>query len=334
MRGVARTRDVPIIFVTAGSSDRNRQFKGYESGAVDFLFKPIEPHILKSKADVFFQLYRQKQQLAWELQQRTSTLRVNEMFMAVLGHDLRGPLSAIQLSAKILEHRPDDGLKQIGARLTRSATWMGRMIEDLLDLTRVRLGEGIPISREPVDLGGVVQGVIQERQVLHPESRVELRQDGTLDGQWDADRLVQVASNLIGNALRHGQPGAPVKVQLDGRLPDCVVVSVENEGCIRPGVAHIFDIPPRPAPDCAHEGWAWGSTSVREMCPHGGSIECIEAARHLFNVTMPRGGRPGCGLHLQGDPTTAASHDEPAAPGPSLPRSPCRRAPGPGRAPR
>ncbi len=95
MRGSERTRHVPIIFVTAGARDQHRMFKGYESGAVDFLYKPIEPHILRNKADVFFQLYRQKQQLVRELHERTETLRLNEMFTAVLGHDLRNPLSAI-----------------------------------------------------------------------------------------------------------------------------------------------------------------------------------------------------------------------------------------------
>src|ERR1700724_4673003 len=82
MRGSERTRHVPIIFVTAGARERQRVFKGYESGAVDFIYKPIEAHILKNKADVFFELYRQRQLLAQELTDRTETLRVNEMFSA------------------------------------------------------------------------------------------------------------------------------------------------------------------------------------------------------------------------------------------------------------
>ncbi len=77
MRGSERTRHVPLIFVTAGARDRHRVFKGYETGAVDFLYKPIEAHILKNKADVFFELHRQKQQLAQELFERTETLRLN-----------------------------------------------------------------------------------------------------------------------------------------------------------------------------------------------------------------------------------------------------------------
>ena len=83
MRGSERTRRVPIIFVTAGARDPQRIFRGYESGAVDFLFKPIETHILKSKAAVFFRLHRQAGQLARQLDERTETLKLHEIFTGI-----------------------------------------------------------------------------------------------------------------------------------------------------------------------------------------------------------------------------------------------------------
>ena len=101
MRGAKRTKHVPIIFVTAGARDPWRVFTGYESGAVDFLFKPIDPHVLKAKADVFFELYRQRQDLS-------NALRLNELFVAILGHDLRNPLSAMLVGAQVLERRLSD----------------------------------------------------------------------------------------------------------------------------------------------------------------------------------------------------------------------------------
>lgn len=295
MRGVQRTRDVPIIFVTAGSSDRHRQFQGYDSGAVDFLFKPIEPHILRSKAGVFFQLWRQKQQLAWELQERTESLRMQEMFTAVLSHDLRGPLSAIQLSAKILEKRADEDAQKMGARIARSAKWMGHMIEDLLDLTRVRLGQGLPITRAPTDLEAVLRSVIQERQVLHPEGRIEFSHEGRLDGSWDADRLVQVASNLIGNALRHGTPGGTVKVRLDGRHPDRVVLSVTNDGNIPAELLpSIFDPFRRGQREHIRtEGLGLGLYIVQQVVQaHGGviQVQSEENQPTRFDVSLPREG--------------------------------------------
>lgn len=293
MRGVQRTRDVPIIFVTAGSSDRHRQFQGYESGAVDFLFKPIEPHILRSKAEVFFQLWRQKQQLAWELQERTNSLRIQEMFTAVLSHDLRGPLSAIQLSAKILEKREDEDARKIGERIARSAKWMGRMIEDLLDVTRIRVGHGIPITRTKVDLVPLVQSVIQERQVLQPDRQVVLEVEGNLIGEWDGDRLVQVASNLIGNAMRHGS-GPAVTVKLDGRRADRVLLSVLNDGNIPPELLPtIFDPFRRGQRQSARtEGLGLGLYIVQQLVQaHGGTIQVSSQAGQptRFDVGLPRG---------------------------------------------
>ncbi len=155
MRGAERTRHVPIIFVTAGMRDQVRMFRGYESGAVDFLYKPIDPHMLRGKADIFFQLHRQKQQLARELHERTETLRLNEMFIAVLGHDLRNPLHAMMLSAHGI-HRAakEDPVKQAATRIVSSGNRMSRMIEDLLDLARGRLAGGMQIAREPVRFRG------------------------------------------------------------------------------------------------------------------------------------------------------------------------------------
>src|SRR5579864_9275968 len=95
MRGAERTKHVPIIFVTAGTRDPARVFKGYETGAVDFLFKPIDPHVLKSKVDVFLELAAQRRQL-------TDALRLYEMFVAILGHDLRNPLGSLIAGAELL----------------------------------------------------------------------------------------------------------------------------------------------------------------------------------------------------------------------------------------
>ena len=174
MRGSERTRHIPLIFVTAGTREQHRMFQGYESGAVDFIYKPIEPHILKNKAQVFFQLYRQKQQIAAELIERTETLRLNEMFSALLAHDLRSPLSAIIGSAHILQRRSSDQLSvDTAARILASGNRMARMIEDMLDLARARLGGGIMIKREPADLRSLVERVVREHQAAAPGRLIE-----------------------------------------------------------------------------------------------------------------------------------------------------------------
>jgi two-component system sensor histidine kinase/response regulator len=233
MRGSERTRHVPIIFVTAGGRDYQRLFRGYDSGAVDFLYKPIEPWVLQSKADVFFQLYRQREQLVQELHERTETLRLHEMFAAVLSHDLRNPLNAIATGAQLIQENPGEAFaKQASARILSSSQRMARMIEDLLDLTRARLAEGIPIARTSIDLGAVIGRVAQEHQVSHPQRRITVTSEGTVTGHWDGDRLGQVTSNLIGNALQYGEDEQPILIRINGSQPDVLLFSVTNAGTI------------------------------------------------------------------------------------------------------
>jgi two-component system sensor histidine kinase/response regulator len=293
MRGSERSRHVPIIFVTAGAQDGHRLFKGYETGAVDFLYKPIDPRILKNKADVFFQLYRQKQQLAQELRDRTETLRLNEMFTAVLGHDLRNPLNAIVTAAQLLEHRSEDeGVKRTSARMLSSARRMSRMIEDMLDLARARLAGGIPLKREATDLAVLVQRVVQEHQAACPEQRIEMRSEGNITGEWDADRLAQLASNLIGNALQHGATGQPVQVRLQERAGDTIVLSVSNAGAIPADLLpHVFD-PFRGGQRqvSRNEGLGLGLYIVQQIVvAHQGSIDVQSGdGRTTFRVTIPR----------------------------------------------
>ncbi len=294
MRGSERTRHVPIIFVTAGLGDQRRIFKGYESGAVDFLQKPIEPHMLKSKARVFFQLYRQKLQLAEDLRERSETLRMNELFTAMLGHDLRGPLSAIVMASMVIERKSgDEGLRRLASRSVASAKSMSRMIEDMLDLSRARIGGGIVVRRVEGDLEAPLYRVAEECRAAHPERQILWRADGRFDGEWDTDRLSQVASNLIGNALRHGGALAPVDVQLDGRDPTVVVLTVGNEGQIAPELLpHIFDpFRGRDEPSSRGEGLGIGLYIVRQIVvAHRGDVvaDTSEPGRTRFVARLPR----------------------------------------------
>jgi len=294
MRGAERTRHVPIIFVTAGARDQHRVFKGYESGAVDFMFKPIEAHILKSKAGVFFQLYRQKQQLARDLTERTETLRLNEMFTALLAHDLRNPLSAIVTSAQLLRRDSnEDAVHETAARMLSAGKRMGRMIEDMLDLARARLGGGISLKREAVDLHVLVESVVREHQVAFPERCVQITQEGRLHGEWDATRLSQVASNLLGNAFHYGRADEPIQVTLDGTRADCVVLSVANGGAISPEVLpHIFDPFRRGRqPRGPNAGLGLGLFIVQQILEaHGGTITVhqLPEARTVFRAQIPR----------------------------------------------
>src|ERR1700759_1756731 len=138
MRGSPRTSHVPIIFLTATAQDASRTFRGYEAGAVDFLYKPFDSRILNSKVDVFIQIERQKQQLATQLATVQQLPDANEMLMAVLGHDLGTPLSAVIASAEYLSRFvPDENVSNIGERIKSSGMRMVRMVDQLLNLARL-----------------------------------------------------------------------------------------------------------------------------------------------------------------------------------------------------
>jgi len=294
IRGSERTRHVPLIFMTAGSRDQNWQFKGYETGAVDFLYKPIDPHMLINKANVFFELHRQKRAIARELHERTEALRINEMFMAVLSHDLRGPLSAILASAMVLQRPQDaDKVHALAEKIQNSGRRMGRMIEDLLDVTRARQAGGLVVRREPMDLSDAAQRTVQEIRSSHPERVVEVEQAGDLQGAWDGERLCQVLSNLLGNAMHHGAPDQPVLLRLDGSAPDVVALSVTNGGTIPPDlIPHLFDpFRGRSRASGGHQGLGLGLYIVQQLVlAHEGRIEvCSREGRTSFQVVLPRG---------------------------------------------
>jgi signal transduction histidine kinase len=294
IRGSERTRHIPLIFITAGSREQNWQFRGYESGAVDFLYKPIDPHMLTNKANVFFELQRRKQALAHELHERTAALRVNEMFMAVLSHDLRTPLMSITAAATLLKRQPDDADK-VGAmaeRMLSSGERMGRMIEDLLDVTRIRHAGGLALQWGPSNLQTLVQRTLDEVQTSFPHRVIETTLQGDLRGVWDAERLCQVVANLVGNAVHHGGPDEPVRVAVDGTLADTVSVTVANGGTIAPElIANLFDpFHGREREPGRHQGLGLGLFIAHQIVRgHGGRIEVFSRnGITRFIVELPR----------------------------------------------
>lgn len=287
MRGVERTRHVPIIFITAGIREGQHVFKGYDAGAVDFLFKPIDPSIVKHKSETFFQLARQRQELA-------DTLRLNEELMAVVGHDLRNPLDVILMTAELLQsdaQSPD--VRKCGERLRRSGNRMRQIIDELLDMTRARLGGGIPIEPRPADLLQITKSVVSEMETAHPERRVQLQVDGEFSGTWDAPRLEQVISNLLGNAVRHGAPDSAVKVTLKGDA-ERVVLCVHNAGHIPPQLLPRVFEPFQSSnrePRSRAGGLGLGLYIVQQIVlAHGGSVDVQSTPNDgtTFHVVLPR----------------------------------------------
>jgi signal transduction histidine kinase len=226
-------------------------------------------------------------------QQRT--LALMEMFVGVLGHDLRNPLHAILMSAEVLRvtgERPPD--PRVVKRVLDSAQRMGRLVDQLLDVTRIRLGRGLPIERGPVDLARVCEQGVEELRTGHASAHIEIAIGGDTSGEWDGDRLLQVVSNLVENALRHGDAARPVGVELDGGDPALVLLRVRNGGAIPKDILPVLFDPFRGAVASASgttRGLGLGLYIVREIvAAHDGSIgvESDESRGTRVTVELPR----------------------------------------------
>ena len=288
MRGTDRTRHVPIIFVTAAAPERGRIFRGYEAGAVDFLFKPIEPHLLRSKVGVFIELYRQRQLLARQLEEHRQLVRTAEMMTGVLGHDLRNPLSAIVSAAEALRITAphDQQVQKLARTILSSSARMRRLVEQLLDFATARLG-ALPVRKTYIDLAELTEHAAGEVRVQHPEVTVTL--NGDLHGHWDPDRILQVLSNLIGNAVTHGTKHGSVNVRADGDDATAVVLEIENAGEIPEAVRAQLFSPFVTGPRAGGAGL--GLYIVQQIVvAHGGTIEALSRDGHtVMRIRLPRG---------------------------------------------
>jgi PAS domain S-box-containing protein len=149
-----------------------------------------------------------------------------EMFIGIVGHDLRNPLGSIAMTAtSLLRHgQLDERAKNQVTRIIGSSKRMARMISQLLDLTRARLGGGFPLEPKPTDMGELCRNVVGEF-----EGPIQLEVEGDVTGTWDPDRLAEALSNIAGNAIEHAAPGTTVAVKAHSDGPD-VVVEISNRG--------------------------------------------------------------------------------------------------------
>lgn len=231
-------------------------------------------------------------------QKKTEELR--ERLIGIVGHDLRAPLSSIVMGSEMMLKRgmlsAADG--KVAARIARSADRMSKIISQLLDFTRARLGGGISIDPRAMDLADVCDEVIAEVETAHPDRTVLFDAAGDTRGVWDRDRLAQVVSNLIRNAIQHGKPDGPIHVQL-GSGGDAITLRVHNEGPAIPQdlLPSLFDPFRRQRTHTAasDEGLGLGLYICREMIrAHGGQIavQSSEGAGTTFTVRLPSSAKP------------------------------------------
>ena len=219
------------------------------------------------------------------------TIAFSERFAGILGHDLRNPLFAIHTAGLALSQRATTtGDLKTSQRIIASAERMSRMINQLLDFTRTRIGSGIPLSPTRSDLATICTSVVDELETARPEAAITVDRRGDTAGTWDQDRLAQVFSNILGNALDHGVDSAAA-IRLDGTAADAVAIEVRNGGAIPADrLSTIFD-PFLPASRTdPRAGLGLGLYIADQIVhAHGGSIEASTPdATTLFRIVIPR----------------------------------------------
>ena len=226
-----------------------------------------------------------------------------DQFVGVLAHDLRNPLSAIKMGATVLTMAAENDQRhaRVASNILRSAARMGRMIEDVLDFTRERLGGAIPLKRERMDLEQLCREVILEAKAAHDNVVLDFEFTGELTGEWDRDRLAQVLSNLIGNAIEHGD-GDAVSVVARGQSED-VVIEVHNTGVpiSNEALGTIFEpLVHRPLEGAsARNNVGLGLFIARAIVTgHGGKIDVASSGElgTTFTARLPRFDRASSGV--------------------------------------
>jgi signal transduction histidine kinase len=292
VRGNPQTRSIPLIFMTAAAGERQRSFRGYQAGAVDFLPKPIDADVLRSKVQVFVDLFAQKRQLTAQLEDLRQALKVNEMFTAVLGHDLRNPLAAVMNGSELLLRISDDPkVNAVATRIRSSSRRMENMVSQLLDVARIRSGK-LELDIRPGNYEQAAQRIAEELQAGGQAGRILIACAGDASARFDGERIAQVFSNLLANALQHGEAGAPVRLDIDGRDPKEIRIALANRGAIAPGMLEQLFTPFRSGQERGSPGGlGLGLYIVKNFIDaHGGAIEVQSSQRDgtVFEIRMPR----------------------------------------------
>jgi signal transduction histidine kinase len=290
--------DVPVLLLTFAHANTKR---GPPAHAVSALFeranvmllqRPLQLALFSSAIRSALRARGRQYQLRDLHRELAGAVQLSDLFISILGHDLRTPLGAIQMGAELIVRGSQDARTlRPAARILSSADRMARMIEQLLDFARARHG-GIMLQPRATNLAAIASQIVQELEDSNPSAHIGLVEWGDVSGIWDPDRLAAVVSNLAGNAVKHGSEHTSITVELDGTDAAVVLLRVTNVGAIpAESIPTLFEPFKRTAPARSGEkGLGLGLFIARAIVhAHGGKIDVRSAGEAtVFEVTLPR----------------------------------------------
>jgi signal transduction histidine kinase len=321
MRGAERTRHIPIVFVSAAGRELNYAFKGYETGAVDFLYKPLDPDAVRSKVNVFVALDQQRRETRRQMEalersrreqevllrelnatqeELQRSLRMRDEFMSLVAHELRTPLNTLFLETQMRAlqlkrgNLPATDPEQVGAMIKRDERQikaMIRLIDDMLDVSRMKSGT-LSIRPGKVELMALLERVVSDLalQAAAAGSSVSLAPHAPVAGWWDEFRIEQVIVNLLTNALRYGG-GQPVEVSVhdeEGKVR--IDVRDHGRGIAAADIERIFEPYERGARNGEPKGLGLGLYISRQLASsHGGLLTVASQPEEgsTFSLLLP-----------------------------------------------
>jgi len=307
MRGAKKTKNIPIIFVTATAKDQSFLFKGYESGAVDFLLKPLNTHMVKSKVNIFIELYQQKKEqeellvklkvTQGELEQ---AVHIRDEFMSIASHELKTPLTSLKLQSQLRMRGLRRGgisafhLEWLTKMFDNDEIQIGqitRLIDDMLDISRISSGK-LSMNLERFDLCELARDLIKQRsdQFVEAGCPVEIECCQSAVGNWDRFRIEQVLTNILTNAMLYGSD-KPIFVQVNTSIDRAqIVVRDQGRGIAKENHERIFQKFERAAEGSEISGLGLGLYIVKKILEaHHGSIQVESTLGHgaTFVVNLP-----------------------------------------------
>lgn len=295
VRGNPRTTHLPVLVLT-GHRSSEHMVEALAAGAHDFVAKPFIAAELVARIGSLVRTKRLRERTEQVLAEKgslaTERAHLAELYLGVIGHDLRNPLAAISNAAVLLgQDLSSDKRGSITQRLLGSVRRMTGMLDEILDVTRARLGGGLQVQPAPRDIAEMCRQVTQELELANEGRTVSFESTGDLNGTFDYDRMSQALSNVVSNALQHGAQDTPVDVRATSTI-DRIVLEVHNSGpSISPErMKVIFDPFARgKSAGMPSQGLGLGLYITDQIVrAHGGTTAVTSNGGTTFTITLPR----------------------------------------------